>query len=60
MGGDVIPTETFEVNEESDVIFVIIEEGTILDVGLLTCQVNNSIVLMRILFIVNHGTPNDC
>lgn len=28
MGGDVISTETFEVNEESDVIFVIIEEGT--------------------------------
>lgn len=34
VGGDVIPTEAFEVNEESDVIFVIIEEGTILDVGL--------------------------
>ena len=28
VGGDVVPTETFEVNEESDVIFIIIGEGT--------------------------------
>ena len=29
VGGDVVPTEMFEVNEDSDVIFIIIEEGTI-------------------------------
>ena len=28
IGGDVIPTEEFEVNEESDVIFIILQEGT--------------------------------
>ena len=29
IGGDVVPTEPFEVNEESDVIFVILQEGTV-------------------------------
>lgn len=28
VGGDVVPTEPFEINEESDVIFIIIGEGT--------------------------------
>lgn len=28
MGGDVISTEEFEVNEDSDVIFIILQEGT--------------------------------
>ena len=27
VGGDVIPTEEFEVNEDSDVIFIILQEG---------------------------------
>ena len=27
VGGDVVPTEPFEVNEDSDVIFIIIGEG---------------------------------
>lgn len=27
VGGDVVPTEPFEVNEDSDVIFVIVGEG---------------------------------
>ena len=30
IGGDVVPTEEFEINEESDVIFIILQEGNIL------------------------------
>lgn len=29
IGGDVVPTEEFEINEESDVIFIILQEGNI-------------------------------
>ena len=28
IGGDVVPTEEFEVNKDSDVIFIILQEGT--------------------------------